>query len=490
MNTSTAIRRSLVPGICAGLAGGVAFGIAMAELGTLETIAQLTRAESAVVGFIVHMAVATLLGIGFSLVTWYQRPRPGEIVFWGMAYGAFWWFLGAATLLPALSGEPVSWDVESMREILPAFFGHLIYGTVAALTIVLFRRRADGGEFATITAATLTRGALSGLISAQLLAAMLDTQLGTSAISSSMSGTSSVFAWVLTLLLGAVAGAGFAALFGATRSGPGPSLIQGLAYGFLLWLVGALTLIPVISGDGLQWSVDAVRENFATLPGYLLFVGSGLALIYQLMTGIQRALFADPASARSQEGVGSQGIRAICYGAVSGLVGGLLFTVVMVQIGFLSTVSGIAGRDSAIWGLVIHLVIANVIGIGYGVLFVRRSNDYGSALGWGVSYGILWWFLGPLTLLPGLLGDTPQWTVSAAVDAFPALIGHIGYGAFLGMSFFRLEKRHNPWWISRNDAETRRAERAATELRSSAPALWMLAALIALMIPILISQPA
>jgi hypothetical protein len=36
-----------------------------------------------------------------------------------------------------------------------------------------------------------------------------------------------------------------------------------------------------------------------------------------------------------------------------------------------------------------------------------------SAVGWGVSYGFVWWLIGPLTLMPILLGTTPDWTAGA-----------------------------------------------------------------------------
>ena len=141
--------------------------------------------------------------------------------------------------------------------------------------------------------------------------------------------------------------------------------------------------MPLANGDGLRWSVDDVRAGFETLPGYLLFLGALLALFYQWLTVLQRALFSDDVADRAHEGVGTQGLRAIGRGAVAGLVGGLVFTVVMVQIGFLSTVASLIDRESSITGFVVHLAVADLICILYGLLFVRRSNDVGSALGWG-----------------------------------------------------------------------------------------------------------
>ena len=73
-----------------------------------------------------------------------------------------------------------------------------------------------------------------------------------------------------------------------------------------------------------------------------------------------------------------------------------------------------------------------------GLLFARRSQDIGSAVGWGVSYGFFWWILGPLTLAPILLGVAPRWTAPAAAALLPSLVGHLAYGAG-GVTFHLLE---------------------------------------------------
>ena len=59
------------------------------------------------------------------------------------------------------------------------------------------------------------------------------------------------------------------------------------------------------------------------------------------------------------------------------------------------------------------MAIAIVVGTSYAVLFHRQSYDMVSAVGWGVSYGFVWWLIGPLTLMPILLGTTPDWTAGA-----------------------------------------------------------------------------
>ncbi|WP_407284935.1 hypothetical protein [Streptomyces sp. BP-8] len=76
-------------------------------------------------------------------------------------------------------------------------------------------------------------------------------------------------------------------------------------------------------------------------------------------------------------------------------------------------------------GFAVHLLIAAIIGSIFGVLVARQRE----LLLWGLAYGVLWWFLGPLTLLPILLGEPVAWDVATAQDLIPSLLGHLAYGA-------------------------------------------------------------
>jgi uncharacterized membrane protein YagU involved in acid resistance len=136
-------------------------------------------------------------------------------------------------------------------------------------------------------------------------------------------------------------------------------------------------------------------------------------------------------------------------------------------------------------GLVVNLIIALVIGVTYALMFRRSSFDLVSGVGWGACYGFFWWVLGPLTLLPALTGVTPRWDPAAIANAFPALVGLLAYGAALGLTYYLLEARANPWWVTRNQAETDRVLAQRSQTLGSAPALWGLTVLIALTIPLL-----
>ena len=289
------------------------------------------------------------------------------------------------------------------------------------------------------------------------------------------------------IVVGLLAGVGFAWLFTDSTGGAGVGLIRGIAYGFFWWVAGGLTLVPLITGSGLVWTATEVQIIFPTLPGYLLF-GAAVALLYQWLGALVRLLFSEFLPGSSEEGLGTQGLRIVGRSGLAALVGGLLFSLVMWQTGFLPRVADLIGSSSTVAGFIVHLAIAGLIGLSYGILFRRQSYDLGSALGWGVSYGFFWAMLGPLTLMPLLLGGTPQWTADAAASVFPNLIGHLGYGAGLGVTFYLLEARYSPWWVPRTEVQAARLERRKEEVQTSGPALWTLLILLGLTLPVLLAK--
>ena len=488
MKWSELLRTGLLPGGVAGLVGGLVFGVSLSELGLLPTFARLVRTDLAVVGFVVIMAGAAIIGAGFGALVWYQRPGAGETLFWSLVYATFWWYLGPLTLLPLLRGDGLAWDVSSAQKAFPLLLGQVLYGASMGVALVVLQwKRHVQTDALRFSGGALLRGALAGLLGAVFLGVTLNTQDQLLPLAAIMTSQSRLVAWLVTLLVGLLAGVGFALLYPRPTDGAGAGLIRGTLYGFLWWVVGALTVVSLFSGAGLTWELHQVQAMFATLPGYLLF-GAAVALLYQWLGVLVRLLFSEFVAGGDDEGVGTQGLRIVGRSVLGGLAGGLLFSLVMVQTGFLPNVANLIGSDSAVAGFLVHLVISTVIGTSYGLLFHGQSYDFGSALGWGMSYGFVWWVLGPLTLMPVLLGAAPQWTTQAAATAFPNLIGHLAYGGGLGITFYVLEARYNPWWIPRTEVEAARVARRKEQVLSSAPALWTLLVVIGLTLPILLAQ--
>ncbi|MSP13277.1 MAG: hypothetical protein EXR62_10015 [Chloroflexi bacterium] len=496
MTQANFFKRGILPGAQAGLIGGLLFGIAMAWLGFLPAVAALVRSNSTVVGFLIHLVIAASIGAGFGILVWHQQSGTGETLFWGLTYGALWWFIGPLTLLPIFLGQGLVWDIHTAQQYFPILLGHLWYGAITALALVAIRRQtipADQSEIpqkdvpSLKRSGALLRGALAGLLSAWLIGSMLVAQGQLTGFSSNAMGDSRLLAWLAILLSGLLAGLGFAWLYPRPRDSAGAGLIRGTAYGFIWWVASPVTIIPLLGGKGLTWSVETVKVMFPALIAYLL-LGAFLALFYQWLDTLVRLLFSDEINTDDEEGAGIQGLQAIGRGALAGLIGGLIFTLVMAQIGFLPKVASLIGSSSIVAGFIVHLIISDLIGSSYGLLFRRQSYDVGSALGWGVSYGFFWWLLGPLTLLPILLGVTPNWSITVAAGLIASLIGHLGYGAGLGIVYYLMEAHYSPWWIPANQKEAQRVARRKEQVLTSAPALWVLIVVIALTIPLVLGM--
>lgn len=468
----TSVTSGAAAGAVAGVAGGLVFGASMAAFGTLTTIASIVHTSSPLVGFVVHMLFAVVIGAGFGVFVIRQRVRVRDTVFWGLIYGAFWWFLGPQTLLPLLRGRAVSWNLPAAQALLPSLIGHLCYGLTVAVVFVLLRRESGAVRTAAV-AGPVVRGVVAGV--AVAVAVRL--------VAGGMAG-----AWWEWLLIGGIAGAGYPLVFTVQREATGPALARGTVYGFLLWVVIGLTAQPLLRTGHLGWSQRMAALLAGQLPGYLL-LGGGLALVFTWLGALARGLFTDDIRMVHTEAPGARGLRATGYGVLAGLAGGLVFTVVMVLVGELPTVAMIVGSRTPAVGLVVHLVIAMMIGVSYAVLFRRSSFDLLSGVGWGVCYGFFWWVLGDLTLLPALTGGTIRWDAAAIVAGFPALVGHLGYGAALGAVYYQLEIRINPWWMTRSEVEAARAGTRRDHALGAAPALWVLVVLIALTLPVLTIPP-
>src|SRR5262249_37269963 len=100
-------------------------------------------------------------------------------------------------------------------------------------------------------------------------------------------------------------------------------------------------------------------------------------------------------------------------------------------------------------GWVACLVYTVIIGGIFGWLVSAEPMDGPRLTLWGGLYGLAWWIVSNLVLIPALLAKVPL--SSAALDAtkpvaLPSLIEHVLYGVILGLVFTGLltyvERRH------------------------------------------------
>lgn len=107
----------------------------------------------------------------------------------------------------------------------------------------------------------------------------------------------------------------------------------------------------------------------------------------------------------------------------------------MAMMGMLPMIASMVGSNSAVTGFGIHLVISVLIGWGLTVPFARLLTGYGGAALIGLAYGALWWVLGPLLIMPAMLG-MPVFMIDMA--AMWSLTGHLIYGVTLALVAVRV----------------------------------------------------
>ncbi len=132
--------------------------------------------------------------------------------------------------------------------------------------------------------------------------------------------------------------------------------------------------------------------------------------------------------------------KSIQHGAVAGIAGGVVFGIMMGMMGMLPMIGQMAGSPTAAAGFFVHLIISTFIGGTFALVFDSLIRGAASGLGYGAAYGVAWWFLGPLTLMPALMGMGVgvNWNATAAAAMMPSLVGHVIYGLILGFTYARL----------------------------------------------------
>jgi uncharacterized membrane protein YagU involved in acid resistance len=460
----------LVLGAVAGAAGGAAYAlVGMASLA-------------------VNVPLGGIYGLLFAFLVASRATSPGAGLLWGFGYAFLLWLIGPASLFAITGGSEAMAMLTTTRAAFPDLVGYVLcFGLPIGLTLGTWgalRPVSEKQPFSLPRA--LVVGGLAGIVGGWAFGKWMEQTGLFPLIANLFNSDSPIVGLSLHFAIAVIIGASFGVLFQRDVRGYGSSLVWGMAYGMFWWFLGALTLFPLLRGDTVDWSYIQASELFGSLVGHIIY-GLLLGLIYAALDQLWVSFFitSDPLH-REVSSPGSRTLTSLLWGAGASLVGGGLFTLVMLTTGLLPDVAGLVGGSSPIIGFLVHMGISALIGMSYGLLFRYEAPTMEAGIAWGLAYGLAWWFLGPLTLMPLLLGGTLTWSLEAATALMPSLIGHLLYGAATASIFMLLEQRHDEWLL----LDPRLAAREARRLRpvgTPAPALWLFVLGLGVLLPVLLA---
>jgi hypothetical protein len=438
------------------------------------------------------LTYAVIIGALFGLCFWWgfgvRADSPGAGLIWGLGFASLVWLLIPAGLIPLLRGTPRSAAMlMDARARFPELVAYVVLlGMPVGLTLgILGATRQLGMRQKFRWGRAIIVGGVAGTLSGLVFSRWMYEGGFYPLLGGFQQLGSHAEMVALHFLVALVIGVAFGLLFQTDVRGLGSSMGWGLGFGMFWWFFGPLTVFPLWSRNGLDWSADQGAALFGSLVGHIIY-GLILGVIFAAIDRVWLKLFvqSDPLN-REPEGPGLHVLRSLGWGALAGLVGGMVASPVLLATGTLSTVAGLGTKFLGFQGLVIHLAVSAAIGATYGLLFRNEGSSLSVGVPWGCLFGMIWWYLGPMTLLPLALTGETDWRSSAASALLPTLVGHLIYGAVTAAIFLLLERRHLRWLLL--DPKTAlREQKRMRPAGTPAPALWFFVLSLGLLLPILL----
>ena len=121
--------------------------------------------------------------------------------------------------------------------------------------------------------------------------------------------------------------------------------------------------------------------------------------------------------------------RRVTAGVAGGLAGGVVFGLMMQAMGMMGMIAQLVGSTSTAVAWLVHLAISAIFGAAFGAVLGGFVRSPGSGTLLGAGYGVVLWVVGPLLLMPALMG-MPVFVVDQM--ALMSLLGHAIFGVVLG----------------------------------------------------------
>jgi hypothetical protein len=144
-------------------------------------------------------------------------------------------------------------------------------------------------------------------------------------------------------------------------------------------------------------------------------------------------------SAESKRSTAALPARLIA-GAVGGLIGGIPLGIIMHSREIMPMVADLIGSQSVGVGWLVHLFNSALFGAVFALLMFRWITTPISAMAAGIVYGIFWWIVGALLIMPAWLGMN-EMIFEINENAWWSLAGHLVFGILLGAIYALLLPR-------------------------------------------------
>jgi hypothetical protein len=433
------------------------------------------------------IALGATFGLVFSLVFSQRTSSAGAGLIWGLSSALLLWVVTPAVGMLAHSIHNSSQMLGMVRDRFAQLAAYLIcLGALTGLALGIRGSLSAASNPPFRWSRAILAGGFAGIASGLFLS-FWSLHGGFFPLIAGLGEIDSRTAeMVLQFGIAFIIGGTFGLLFQRDVRGYGSCMGWGLGYAVFWWFAGPLSLFPLLRGMPLNWSTDSASDLFGALVGYTLY-GIILGVIYATFDKVWVRLFiqSDPLN-RESEGPGFRFFRSLQWGAIAGFTGGIISSPFLFSTHVLTNIAGADTQLSTFHGLLVHLLVSTMIGTSYGVLFRDEASNLGMASAWGGMFGLIWWYIGPLTLLPLILTGEGDWRITAVSTLLPSLLGHLIYGACTASVFYIFE--HNA--ASNRVLDSRMAARELRRLRpvgTPAPAVWFLAMALGIIIPLLLS---
>lgn len=427
-------------------------------------------------------------GVIFAMAFARRATSAGAGLIWGLAAAFLMWLVFPAGVRPLLArGVHSMAEFGDARDQFPLLVGYLtcLGMPVGLVTGIRGGLRSADRE----THFNWTRAIIAGGIAGVLGGSIFDRWMSAGDYFPLLSGLSQVssrpISLVLQFLVAALMGVIFGLLFQRDVRSYGSCMGWGVGYAILWWFLVPLTMFPLVSRVPLDWTSDAGSAVFGSLVGHIVY-GMILGVSYATLDKIWVRLFiqSDPLN-REAHGPGLRVLQSLSWGALAGLAGGIASSPMMLRTGVLTKVAGLDTGLTNWRGLLFHLLASTLIGVTFGLLFRNESANLGAGIAWGWLFGLMWWYLGPMTLLPLMFTGVCDWSADAASALLPSLMAHLIFGAVTAYVFLRLEHRYMRWLLL-DPRVAMREKRRVRPPGTPAPALWFLVLGLGVLLPILL----